>query len=101
MTRLGVWLERAECGFLKWKPGRSRAGSSRNCSARRVSIDKAAAYRIKVDLHVVKSENAAGHRQRSRVPGLFASHSRTSRANKFTPNTRASGRTWARTIGSL
>src|SRR6267378_8103368 len=54
----GVWLERAECEFLGGRFDAAerlieellRRGASR--------IDKAAAYRIKIDLHVVKSENA-------------------------------------------
>jgi PAS domain S-box-containing protein len=53
-----VWLERAECEFLGGRFDAAerliqellRRGASR--------IEKAAAYRIKIDLHVVKSENA-------------------------------------------
>ena len=54
-------------------------------SERASKIDKAAAYRLKIDLHVMKSENPQGRRQRAGVPAPVrhrdagASHARTGR----------------------
>jgi len=54
----GVWLERAECGFLSGNLDAAERLIQELLQRGASSIDKAAAYRIKVDLHVVKSENA-------------------------------------------
>ena len=54
----GVWLERAQCEFLSGNFDAAERLIQELLHGAASSIDKAAAYRIKVDLHVVKSENA-------------------------------------------
>src|ERR1700736_1130106 len=56
----GLSLERAECEYLSGNFDEAE-GLILELLARGVSkIDKAAAYRLKIDLHVMKSENPRG-----------------------------------------
>jgi PAS domain S-box-containing protein len=53
-----VWLERAECEYLSGNFDQAAGLIAQlllHCASK---IDKAAAYRLKIDLHVMKSENA-------------------------------------------
>jgi PAS domain S-box-containing protein len=52
----GLWLERAECEYLNGNFDEAEQLISELLARGASKIDKAAAYRLKVDLHVVKSE---------------------------------------------
>jgi predicted ATPase/signal transduction histidine kinase/ActR/RegA family two-component response regulator len=53
----GLWLERAECEYLSGNFDDAERHISELLARGGSKIDKAAAYRIKIDLHVMKSEN--------------------------------------------
>jgi PAS domain S-box-containing protein len=52
-----LWLERAECEFLSGNFDEAEGLISELLARGTSKVDQAAAYRLKVDLHVVKSEN--------------------------------------------
>ncbi|WP_246257755.1 trifunctional serine/threonine-protein kinase/ATP-binding protein/sensor histidine kinase [Pararobbsia alpina] len=52
----GLWLERAECEYLNGNFDEAEQLISELLARGASKIDKAAAYRLKVDLHVMKSE---------------------------------------------
>ncbi|MDB5042466.1 MAG: histidine kinase [Candidatus Eremiobacteraeota bacterium] len=54
----GLWLERADCEFLNSNFDEAERLISELLARSASKVDQAAAYRVKVDLHVVKSENA-------------------------------------------
>ena len=54
----GLWLERAECEYLSGNFDAAERLIPDLLARAASKIDKSAAYRIRVDLHVVKSENA-------------------------------------------
>jgi len=56
----GLWLERAECEYLSGNFDEAEGLISELLATAASKIDKAAAYRIKIDLHVLKSENPKG-----------------------------------------
>jgi len=53
----GLWLERAECEYLNGNFDEAEQLISELLTRGTSKIDKAAAYRLKIDLHVMKSEN--------------------------------------------
>jgi predicted ATPase/signal transduction histidine kinase/GAF domain-containing protein/CheY-like chemotaxis protein len=53
----GLWLERAECEYLSGNFGDAERHISELLARGGSKIEMAAAYRIKIDLHVMKSEN--------------------------------------------
>lgn len=53
----GLWLERAECEYLNGNFDQAEQLISELLMREMSKIDKAAVYRLKVDVHVVKSEN--------------------------------------------
>ena len=53
-------LERAECEYLSGNFDEAEALVSELLARGASKIDKAAAYRLKIDLHVMKSENPKG-----------------------------------------
>jgi predicted ATPase len=55
-----LWLERAECEYLSGNYDAAEALISELLMRGASKIDKAAAYCLKIDLHVVKSENPKG-----------------------------------------
>ncbi|MEA3115280.1 MAG: hypothetical protein QOG58_5079, partial [Caballeronia sp.] len=52
-----LWLERAECGFLTGDLDRAERLIGELLQRRASKVDRAATYHLKVELHVVKSEN--------------------------------------------
>jgi PAS domain S-box-containing protein len=56
----GLWLERAECEYLSGNFDEAEGLISELLATAVSKIDKAAAYRLKIDLHVMKSENPKG-----------------------------------------
>jgi PAS domain S-box-containing protein len=56
----GVWLERAECEYLSGSYDQAEELIPELLARGASKIDKAAAYRLKIDLHVMKSENPKG-----------------------------------------
>jgi PAS domain S-box-containing protein len=55
-----LWLERAECEYLSGNFDEAERLISELLERGASKIDKAAAYRLKIDLHVMKSENPKG-----------------------------------------
>jgi predicted ATPase len=53
----GLWLERAECEYLSGNFDEAERLISELLARGASKIDKAAAYRLKIDLHVMRSEN--------------------------------------------
>jgi PAS domain S-box-containing protein len=53
----GLWLERAECEYLSGNFDEAERFISEMLARCASKIDKAAAYRLKVDLHVTRSDN--------------------------------------------
>jgi PAS domain S-box-containing protein len=53
----GLWLERAECEYLSGNFDEAQRLIAELLARGASKIDKAAAYRIKIDLHVMQSEN--------------------------------------------
>jgi PAS domain S-box-containing protein len=56
----GLWLERAECEYLSGNFDEAERLILELLARGTSKIDKAAAYRIKIDLHVLRSENPKG-----------------------------------------
>jgi len=52
-----LWLERADCEFLSGNFDEAEGLISELLSRSASKVDQAAAYRVKIDLHVMKSEN--------------------------------------------
>src|SRR5260370_39544758 len=52
-----LWFQRAECEFLSGNFDEAEGLISELLSRSASKVDQAQAYRVKVDLHVVKSEN--------------------------------------------
>jgi predicted ATPase len=66
-----LWLERAECEYLSGNYDDAEALIGQllaRCASR---IDKAAAYRLKIDLHVMRSENTKAVESALVCLGLF------------------------------
>jgi PAS domain S-box-containing protein len=55
-----LWLERAECEYLSGNFDEAEGLIAELLARGASNIDKAAAYRLKIDLHVLKSENPKG-----------------------------------------
>src|ERR1700730_6777456 len=55
-----LWLERAECEYLSGNHDEAKELISELLARAASKIDKAAAYRLKIELHVLNSENPKG-----------------------------------------
>ena len=55
-----LWLERAECEYLSGSHDEAKELISELLARAASNIDKAAAYRLKIELHVLNSENPKG-----------------------------------------
>jgi AAA ATPase domain/Protein kinase domain len=56
----GLWLERAECEYLSGNYDEAEELISQLLARGTSKIDKSAAYRLKISLHVMRSENPEG-----------------------------------------
>ena len=91
-----LWLERAECEFLTGNFDEAEQLIAELLQRAASKVDQAAAYRLKIELHVVKSENPASRRQRARRACACSASTcrRTRPGSRSRPNTRRSGETW-------